>query len=312
MKPAIAIFAFNRPASLARLLRSLSACPEFPDASVTVFIDGPRSPAEAEAVAETVRIAREAATADWRIVAAETNKGLRRSIHDGVSDVCARHGHAIVLEDDLVVAPAALTYFIEGLRRYEHEPRVWSICGYSYEHPALTQDHRAVFLPFAHPWGWATWKRAWDQFSLEQPVLPQRQLRSRSFRTFFDVAGLIRAVDLVDLSQQGLVDSWFIRWYQRIFAEGGLSVFPSRRYVANFGVGKGGTHASALNPYSLLVRSSQPDARTVGEWPAAITTDYIALDLMVCSRDAQVQKLLARLGRAKRKMKRWLKARRVR
>ena len=61
MKPAIAIFAFNRPASLARLLRSLSACPEFPTSAVTVFIDGPRSPAEAEVVAETVRIAREAA-----------------------------------------------------------------------------------------------------------------------------------------------------------------------------------------------------------------------------------------------------------
>lgn len=308
MKPAIAIFAFNRPASLERLLHSLAACPEFPDAQVTVFIDGPRSPSEAAVVSETIRIAREAATPNWRIVPAEANRGLRRSIHSGVAEVCALHGHAIVLEDDLVVAPAALTYFLEGLQRYEHEPRVWSICGYNYEHPKLSVDHRAFFLPFAHPWGWATWKRAWDKFTLDQPRLSRAQLLSPSFRQFFNVAGLIRAVDLIDLSQKGLVDSWFIRWHQKIFAEGGLSVFPSRRYVANLGVGKGGTHASAMNPYSLLVRSTAPDLKSVGDWPSSIEIDFLALDAMACSRDAAVQRVLARLGRIKREVKSFLKS----
>lgn len=302
MKPAIAIFAFNRPASLARLLRSLSACPEFPDAAVTVFIDGPRSPVEAEVVAETVRIAREAATADWRIVAAETNKGLRRSIHDGVSDVCARHGHAIVLEDDLVVAPAALTYFIEGLRRYEHEPRVWSICGYSYADRRLSQENRAIFLPFAHPWGWATWRRAWEQNPYEPVPVTKDVLSSPSFRQAFDLNGLWPATATLDFAQRGLLNSWYMRWRLTIFREGGLSLFPTRKYVDNLGVGVGGTHASRWNPHGFLVRPSQPTNPHAPLWPSEVAVDYEAIDRMKWSRAAVAERWIARLGRIKRRL----------
>ncbi|MFN7127456.1 MAG: hypothetical protein ACK4OJ_00185 [Brevundimonas sp.] len=309
MKAALAIFAFNRPASLSRLLDSLSACPEFTQADVTIFVDGPRSPAEAEIVAETLRIAREAATPNWRIVAAEANRGLRRSIFAGVSDVCARHGHAIVLEDDLVLAPTALTYFLDGIARYVDEPRVWSICGYSYQHPELMRQNRSFFVPFAHPWGWATWKRAWDLFDFDQPVIPEATLRSRSFRRFFDINGLSSASELLDLAQRGLVDSWFIRWHQKIFADGGVSIFPTRRYVTNIGVGKGGTHASALNPYKLLLGTSLPTNPSVGDWPPAVEIDFAAIDFMCRSRDARVQVFLARLGMIKRLIKQTLRGR---
>lgn len=304
MNAALAIFAFNRPASLARLLENLSDCPEFAEAMVTIFIDGPRSSGEAKVVAETLRVAREAATPNWRIVAAEENRGLRLSIFDGVSDVCARYGHAIVLEDDLVLAPAALTYFLEGLARYAEEPRVWSICGYTYQHPKLTLENRAFSLPFAHPWGWATWKRAWDDFEFDQPAIPEAALRARSFRRFFDVDGLSGASDLLGLAQKGMVDSWFIRWHQKIFSEGGVSIFPSRRYVTNVGVGKGGTHASALNPYKLLLGTDRPTNSTVGQWPNVVEVDFVALDLMRQSWDARVQIALAKLGMVKRLMKR--------
>lgn len=305
MKPALAIFAFTRPASLSRLLDSLSACPEFGSAAVNIFIDGPRSAAEAETVAQTIAVARQAARADWRIVVAETNRGLRRSIHAGVSDVCERFGHAIVLEDDLILSPAALTYFSEALVRYADDARVWSICGYTYKHPDLTRDNRAFFLPFAHPWGWATWQRAWRQFEFEQPSLPAETLNSASFRRFFDVNGLSNASDLLDLAQQGLVDSWFIRWHQKIFSQGGVSLFPSRPYVVNAGVGKGGTHASRLNPYKLLLGTQVPDNDTVGRWPDRVEIDFPALDLMRRGRDATVQRVLARLGHIKRLLKRW-------
>ncbi|WP_421729113.1 hypothetical protein [Brevundimonas sp.] len=305
MKPALAIFAFTRPDSLSRLLNSLSACPEFGYAAVTIFIDGPRSPAEAEVVGRTIRVAREAARDDWRIVIAETNRGLRRSIHAGVSDVCERFGHAIVLEDDLILSPAALTYFTQALERYADTPRVWSVCGYTYQHPDLGADNRSFFLPFAHPWGWATWQRTWSQFEYDQPAVPAATLESPSFRRFFDVNGLSNASDLLDLAQQGLVDSWFIRWHQKIFSQGGVSLFPSRAYVVNAGVGKGGTHASRLNPYKLLLGTQVPDNDAVGAWPDRIETDFVALDLMRRGRDATVQRVLARLGHIKRLLKRW-------
>ena len=306
MKPAIAIFAFNRPASLERLLHSLAACPEFPDAQVTVFIDGPRSPSEAAVVSETIRIAQEAATPNWRIVSAETNRGLRRSIHSGVTEVCALYGHAIVLEDDLVVAPAALTYFLEGLQRYEHERRIWSICGYSYADLELAKENRAVFLPFAHPWGWATWQRAWEQNPYDPSPVSADLIRSPSFKQAFDLNGLWPATATLDFAQRGLVNSWYMRWRLTIFRAGGLSAFPTRKLVDNLGVGAGGTHASRWNPYGWLVQPSQPKTTEAPHWPAEVEVDYIAMDGMKWSRAAVSERLIARLGRIKRVMRKVL------
>lgn len=303
MTPAIAIFAFNRPDSLRRLLDSLSACPEFAGAVVTIFIDGPRHEAEAALVARTREVAETATPTALRIVASPENRGLKRSIYSGVSDVCARSGHAIVLEDDLVVSPAALTYFIEGLSRYADEPRVWSICGYTYESQKLTDSNRALFLPFAHPWGWATWSRAWAQFDIDSPSVSAEMLASRSFRSRFDVNGLSAASDLLDLARIGLIDSWFVRWYEKIFRAGGLSLFPTRRYVTNLGVGSGGTHASGLNPYRYMLGTEPPGNCDLPEWPSDVGIDFVGLDAMVTSRDARVQILLAKLGKLKRLFK---------
>ncbi|MGR4862530.1 hypothetical protein [Caulobacter sp. LARHSG274] len=304
MTPAIAIFAYNRPESLRRLLGSLERCSGFSDARVTIFIDGPRAERDVAAVSQTKAVAESVARDHWEIRASTANKGLRRSIYDGVSDVCSRHGHATILEDDLVLSTGALNYFGEALRRYRDEDRVRSVCGYTYEHPKLGQDNRAFFLPFAHPWGWATWDRAWAQYAYDQPTLPEELIGSDSFRRFFNVNGLMDAADLLDLGQRGKVDSWFIRWHQSIFFSGGLSLFPSRRYVANMGVGRGGTHASRLNPYRLLLGAEPPENDQQPAWPARIEPDFLAMDLMRDSRDARAQRLIAKLGRYKRLMKR--------
>lgn len=297
---AIAIFAFNRPESLERIIFSLYECPEIDGTSVNIFIDGPRNELEREQVAQTAKVASASRFRNVRIVQSSSNKGLRRSIYDGVSQICEEFGRVIVLEDDLVLSPYALEYFIGGLDRFEKNDRVWSICGYTYEHPRLSKTNRAFFLPFAHPWGWATWARAWRRFEFDQPLVSSQVLGTAEFRRFFDVGGLSRATDLLDLAQRGKVDSWFIRWHWKIFREGGVSLFPSRRFVVNRGVSEGGTHAGTLNPYRLLAGSPDPSGEMPISWPDEITPDFEALSLMRRSRDASVQRFIAWAGRIKR------------
>jgi hypothetical protein len=297
---AVAIFAFNRPESLRRLLTCFGRNPRATAAEVFVFIDGPRDGRDIEAVEQTAQVAEEFAGSRWRIVRSPVNKGLKRSVFEGVTEVCSAFGHAVVLEDDLVLSNSAIDYFSAALERYSDEERVWSICGYTYESPRLTSEHRTFFLPFAHPWGWATWQRAWSKFQFDPVALDDELLGSPTFRSWFDAGGLWRATDLLDLAQRGLVNSWFIRWHQAMFLGGGLSLFPSRRYVNNLGVGRGGTHASALSPYNLLLRPSVPTVEGVAAFPDSVQPDFLALDQMVQSREARAERLVAKLGRAKR------------
>src|SRR5689334_7464170 len=104
----IAVFAYNRPAHIARALRALARCPELAASPVTIYCDGPKSPdgrAKTEATRKTVR---EVAPPHAKIVERDENLGLARSIRTGVGELCAEHGRAIVLEDDLEVSATFL------------------------------------------------------------------------------------------------------------------------------------------------------------------------------------------------------------
>ena len=94
----------------------------------------------------------------------DENLGLDPSVIAGVSDTLDKFGRAIVVEDDLELNSAFLTYMNHALDHYAYDERVFQISGYMFDVPELSATHSALFLPFTVSWGWATWKRAWDQF----------------------------------------------------------------------------------------------------------------------------------------------------
>jgi hypothetical protein len=296
----IAVFAYNRPDKLDALINSLQACPGFADSEVTIFVDGPKRSADrasVEAVQAAVLRLRLPNVA-WSFQ--EQNRGLRNSIFAGVSQIVEKCERVIVLEDDLVLSPPALTYFNEALRHYADTHNVWSIAGYTYDAPALRDSTATVALPFTHPWGWATWARAWDHFSLDDRPDPG-SLNSRSFESAFDMDGLYPFTAQLKNSIEGRVNSWFIHWYYTVFKHRGISIFPPRRLVDNYGF-RSGSHASPLNPHERLVKRPQLLDR-VPEFCSADKIDYLALDMLRTCWELRVQRFIAEAGSAKRKIK---------
>lgn len=297
----IAIFAFNRPAHLRNLFASLRECEGFSQSPITVFIDGPRSPRDEPLVAEVRAVVQGLGLANVSSSVSPENRGLRRSIYAGVSALCEQYGRVIVLEDDLVLSPIALTYFNRALDHYAEDQRVWSISGYVYDTPAYRDLGRTLILPYAHSWGWATWQRAWQHFELDaRPA--QQDLDSAAFRRAFDMNGLYPFTAMLKNSLSGLVNSWYAHWYYTIFRHGGRSVFPPRRVVENFGLSEG-THGGSLNPHERLV-ARPPLLDQLIAFADAAEVDYHALDLIRRSREARVQRLIARAGAIKRKLAR--------
>ena len=300
----IAVFGFSRPDKLWQLFDSLAKNPEFASANVYVFIDGPRDDADVPLVEACRNLTTQLARPNWKLLFSQDNKGCRQAIYDGVGRVLSENDAAIVLEDDIIVSPVALAYFNEGLEKYRDVPRVWSICGYAYKSGGnLNNENRSYFLPFSHPWGWATWSSRWRQFDLKEPVLTAAELRSSSFRTRFNVSGLIDAASLLDLEQRGLVSCWDIRWYWRVFASGGVSLFPSRGLTNNTGIGgQGGTHSSWFSPYKILAGHPLDLNHNIPEWPLEIAVDYPALDELISGRESRAHRVVARLGKLRREI----------
>lgn len=88
-----------------------------------------------------------------------------RNFGSGVNGALARemlferYGRLIYSEDDLEYAPAFLEYMNAALDRYEDDPRVDTICGYSYPLPwRVREGANAFFCDSAYPsWGYGTW-----------------------------------------------------------------------------------------------------------------------------------------------------------
>jgi hypothetical protein len=295
----IALFAYNRPQHLARVLATLTKNPEAGNSVLHVFSDGPRGPADAANVVEVRRVVENIrGFARVETVFRSENAGLARSIVEGVTRLCNTHGRVIVVEDDLEVSPYFLRYMNAGLEMYEHDEQVVSIHGYLL--PVDDPLPETFFLKGADCWGWATWKRAWDWYEPDGKKLfaelMHAGLQARfDFNDAYDYTGMLRA------QIAGRNDSWAVRWYAATLLRGGFTLYPGRSLVHNIGHDRSGTHGGDTQVYDT--RLSATPIRTnrilIEENPEA----YAAIQRFLWSmKPSLARRLSARLGRVWRKI----------
>lgn len=251
----IALFVFRRPDHTRRTIESLLANPEAARSEVVVFADGPRSERDVEAVEATRSVVRSAGIPNLRLVARERNMGLAASVVAGVTELCDAHGRAIVLEDDLVLAPTFLRFMNEALERYRDDGRVYGVSGYMFPiEPPPGVD--AFFLPSTASWGWATWSRAWKKLA-PASALHARIGQSRSLRHRFDLEGSYPYWAMLEALLAGTIDSWAIRWYASVFLDNGLVLYPARSLVTNIGFDGSGTNCGADEQRSFFAHAAE-------------------------------------------------------
>jgi hypothetical protein len=257
----IALFLFKRPAHTRRVIESLRACQGFAQSPVYVFADGPRGPEDVASVHQTRAEARRLLGEKAVYVQRETNLGVDRSIIAGVTQLCERYGRVVVVEEDLQVSPYFLAFLNAGLQRYEERPQVMQVCGYMYDVPQLRDRSEAIFLPMTSSLGWATWKRAWDQF--DPKATGWRELLSNDRdRKRFDLDGNRKYAKMLEYHMGLRVPAWDIRWYYSVFVRNGLVLFPPRTLVVHDYDGTG-TH----DRFSLPVHQAQLEMNTAFDLP---------------------------------------------
>jgi hypothetical protein len=294
----VALFVYNRPAHTARTLRALAANAGAAETDLVVFADGPKSAAQAAAVAETRAVVRAASGfRSLRLVERPSNLGLARSITGGVLEVCDAAGRIIVVEDDLEVAPRFLDFLNAALDRYRDDERVLQVSGYGFPIPPRP---RSGFLPIVSCWGWATWARAWQHYDPDMTgydALRADAERRHSFNLdgAYDYWGMARS------QRDGRIDSWGIRWQMSLFARDGLVLYPPASLVRNTGVDSSGTHGAGV---AALQRAVDP-ARASGDWqwPPSVAVDAEAFaEVKALLRAQQPSAARAMLQRATQAM----------
>ena len=269
----ICLFVYKRYDTTKLMLESLLACPECADSELYVFMDEARNDSEADDV-EKVRALFDNLQGFKAIhpYPARMNKGMARSVIDGVTTVLEKHESIIVLEDDLVVAPDFLTFMNAALEAYRDRSDIWSISGYTPNLKEIEQyDKNGVFLvPRAQCWGWATWNDRWETVDWEVSDF-NYLARNKKRRKAFDMGGndLFRTLEM---EHRERIESWAVRWAYAASKQKMWTVNPMLSKVQNIGLKSSTSHVGwhderhnveLLGNKTIIDSNVQPDEKLV-------------------------------------------------
>lgn len=244
----VAVFAYNRPQHTARALEALARCHRLDECSFHFYLDGPKTPENSSAVADTLHVLESwQPTFNAHLVVRSINLGLASSIVGGVSALLANYGRVIVLEDDLIVEPDFLHYMIECLDRYSAEPAVMQVAALTLQPPSDCPSD-IFLLPVTSTWGWGTWARAWTHFSWT-PADLEKQQSDPAWQNRFNINGTFAGNEMLADRLAGKNSSWGILWWYAVSRLNGLVAYPRQSLVRNTGFDGSGTHCGTSNLY---------------------------------------------------------------
>jgi hypothetical protein len=237
----IAIFAYNRPVHTQKLLESLIKCSSLNTCPIYLFCDGAKVDDQKEKVQNVRTIVNDfAKNHNAKVFEASENLGLSLSIIRGISQVSEIHDRIIVLEDDLVLHPKTLDFMIQALDRYEDDPQIGHVSGFSFPLQHSPQED-AILLPLFNSWGWATWSSVWKEYEWS-PEKAIKEIRK-------DAALRRRLYPYSDMLEYHFLKNemvWDLLWHWKLQSMKKIGVFPSNSLIWCSGFDETATHTGRV------------------------------------------------------------------
>lgn len=252
----VIVFAFNRIDCLKSTIASLLLNEKCSDTDLFVFVDGARPNKSGEDIKVAQVCDYVKTISGFNKVSTSfsaTNKGLARSIIEGVTSVINIYGRAIVFEDDLQARPNCLSFFNQALDKYEKDPGVFSICGYTNKIniPAFYKSD-SYFCTRSSSWGWATWADRWNSVDWE---LKDWNL-VHTTRKKFNKWGGSDCWHMLNNWHKGKNNSWAIRFCYSQFVQNKVSLFPVKSLIDNNGFDGNGTNCKSWSRFRFELDDS--------------------------------------------------------
>jgi hypothetical protein len=251
--PPVLLVAFNRPNETMQVIERLrSVKPE----RVYFAVDGARSdrPDEIRLVHQTQKLVTEF---DWdcqiHTKFQVRNLGCGRGVSSAITWALTNEESIIVLEDDVLPELSFFPFCQQLLERYKDDNRIFAISGSNFvpqRYISTPDSYR--FAPITHVWGWAVWKRSWEEYQFDicdwRKSLTFTQLRRQLGGSW--LAAVLWS-KLFNLVAQQKIDTWD---YQLAFAtlkSHSLVANTNVNLTENLGFNERATHTERAPKYLL-------------------------------------------------------------
>lgn len=241
----ILLLVFNRPDLSAKVMAEIRK-----QAPTHLFIaaDGPRTDNLLDA--KLCRQTRETVldNIDWpcevRTLLRTENLGCGKAVSSALYWFFDQVEEGIVLEDDCLPDSSFFSFCSVLLERYRNHPGVMHISGDNFQQGKVRGDGSYYFSRLSHIWGWASWRRAWQQYDFTLQSFRNRDHNALPF-------GLR---DQLDRIYDQSVDTWDIQWFMTVWFSGGMAVVPNITLVRNIGYDKQATHTRRVPRWFHRIR----------------------------------------------------------
>jgi len=230
----VLLIGFNRPDFMAQQIEAIRTAK--PD-RIYIAVDGPRSgrPGEAELCRQVCECAKQI---DWpcevKTLFRQENLGCKYGVSGAITWFFENESEGIILEDDCRPTLDFLLFATEMLSRYRACERVGAICGFNFFNLQTDRCASYHFSARMDVWGWASWRRVWNQYSVDFSALGREPSETIEMSDMTRYMKKVYHGYLRDL-ERGL-STWDVQMSILFLERGWLSVVPKVRLVANCGI----------------------------------------------------------------------------
>ena len=238
----LALFAYNRPSHLRRVLIALE---DYKIKNINVFIDGPKNIKDKVCQEEIVFMLKTNKNLKSKIIINKKNKGLAYSLINGITKMSKKYKSIIILEDDCVPRKEFFDFVLKNLKKYNLEKKISAICGYQFPelHEKKSKILKSIVLNNFMPWGWAIWSEKWIEF------IKNKKNYSKDLKKSKIISKLEKKI-------KNKKNIWTLDFIKYCFINKKYFIFPNKSLIKNIGFDGTGINSQSTFKFNTFYTKS--------------------------------------------------------
>tara|TARA_B110000305_G_C19433371_1_gene637484 strand:- start:1003 stop:1839 length:837 start_codon:yes stop_codon:yes gene_type:complete len=234
----IAVFAYNRPSHLRRVLISLE---DYKIKKINLFLDGPKSLKDKILQKEIIFMAKFNKYLKVNLIRFNKNKGLAKSITSGIDNLARKKKNIIILEDDCVPRKEFFLFILDIIKKQFYKKNTVPICGYQLPEIENAKDRNIypLFFKYFIPWGWFVTYKDWNEY---------RSSKSITKKDFIKNDKLFSQIKKIAEKKNKKI--WSLKFIEHNLIRKRKIIFPNKSLIKNIGFDGSGVNSSITDKFN--------------------------------------------------------------
>ncbi len=184
------------------------------------------------------------------------NEGCRLSVSNSITWFFDIEEYGVIIEDDCVVDNTFFDFCLINLEKFKNNIDIWHIDGSNFV-SNLYESNSIHFSKYFLIWGWASWRRAWNKYSLNMDGFDYFISNNQLSKVFQSKLERDYWKKQLTLAYNNEINTWDYQWFYTIWKNNGLSIRPNVNLVKNIGFSQLATHTKRVNKQIDAINSGK-------------------------------------------------------